>query len=202
MKLSSMTDEYIKSLEDLISYLDKKNTNISFESETIDSTLSLGEPLLETLNKIILNTNHVDNNNLNTHNHSQEDFVTKKLLLEKKQDLVKNKIVDLSSNKWNWNIVTGEVLFSSNWCKSLGYECSEIKPHVDSWKNLVHPDDLSQTFSQLNAHFEGKKSVYVVKNRLKMKNGKWRNNIDAGRVVERNEQNNPIRMEGVDISLD
>ena len=83
MKPSSMTDEYIKSLEDLISYLDKKNTNISFESETIDSTLSLDEPLLETLNKIILNTNHVDNNNLNTHNHSQEDFVTKKLLLEK-----------------------------------------------------------------------------------------------------------------------
>jgi hypothetical protein len=84
MKLSSMTDEYIKSLEDLISYLDKKNTNISFESETIDSTLCLDEPLLETLNKIILNTNHVDNNNnLNTHNHSQEDFVTKKLLLKK-----------------------------------------------------------------------------------------------------------------------
>jgi len=147
MKLSSMTDEYIKSLEDLISYLDKKNTYTSFKSETIDSTLSLDEPLLETLNKIILNTNHVDNNNLNTHNHSQEDFVTKKLLLEKKQDLVKNKIVDLSSNKWNWNIVTGEVLFSSNWCKSLGYKCNEIKPHVDSWKNLVHPDDLSQTFS-------------------------------------------------------
>jgi len=35
-----------------------------------------------------------------------------------------------------------------------------------------------------------------------MKNGSWRNNIDAGRVVERDAQSNPLKMEGVDIALE
>ena len=98
--------------------------------------------------------------------------------------------------------MTGQVIFSSNWCKSLGYKVSEIKPHVDTWKNMVHPDDIFQTLAQLNPHLEGKTSVYIARNRLQMKNGKWRNNIDAGRVIERDEKNNPTRMEGVDISLE
>jgi two-component system, cell cycle sensor histidine kinase and response regulator CckA len=77
-----------------------------------------------------------------------------------------------------------------------------LRPHVKTWENMVHPEDLSQTLSQLNTHLEGKTSVYVARNRLKMKNGKWRSNIDAGRVVERDEKNNPTKMEGIDITLE
>ena len=198
-----MTDEYMKSLEDLIYFLDRKNSTTANGNHLFNSTSSLEKPLLETLNKLISNKNDIrDIDRQNIHNHSEEPFIARSLLIKQKQDSAKNKIIDMSSNKWTWNILTGKVVFSIGWCNSLGYEVDELRPHVKTWENMVHPDDLSQTFSQLNAHFDGKKSVYVVKNRLKMKNGKWRNNIDAGRVVERNEQNNPIRMEGVDISLD
>ena len=122
-------------------------------------------------------------------------------MIKQKQDSAKNKIIDVSSNKWNWNILTGKVLFSNEWCNSLGYEVDELRPHVKTWENMVHPEDLSQTFSQLNAHLKGKTSIYVTRNRLKMKNGKWRSNIDAGRVIHRDEKNNPISMEGVDIAI-
>ena len=198
-----MTDKYMKSLEDLISFLDTKNSTSENGNHFINSTSSLEKPLLETLNKLISNKNDIPNiDRQNIHNHSEEPFIARSLLIKQKQDSAKNKIIDMSSNKWNWNILTGKVVFSIGWCNSLGYEVDELRPHVKTWENMVHPDDLSQTFSQLNAHLKGKTSVYVARNRLQMKNGKWRSNIDAGRVIERDEKNNPTKMEGVDISLE
>ena len=198
-----MTDEYMKSLEDLINFLDRKNSTTANGNHLINSPSSLEKPLLETLNKLIANKNDIRNiDRQNIHNHSEEPFFARSLLVKQKQDSAKNKIIDMSSNKWNWNILTGKVLFSIGWCNSLGYEVDELRPHVKTWENIVHPEDLSQTLSQLNAHLEGKTSVYVARNRLKMKNGKWRSNIDAGRVVERDEKNNPTKMEGVDITLE
>ena len=198
-----MTDEYMKSLEDLIYFLDRKNSTTANGNHLFNSTSSLEKPLLETLNKLISNKNDIlDIDRQNIHNHSEEPFIARSLLIKQKQDSVKNKIIDMSSNKWNWNILTGKVLFSIGWCNSLGYEVDELRPHVKTWENMVHPDDLSKTLSQLNAHLKGKTSVYVARNRLQMKNGKWRSNIDAGRVIERDEKNNPTKMEGVDISLE
>ena len=197
-----MTDEYIKSLEQLIDFLDRKNSTAGDGNHFINSTSSLEKFLLETLNKLISNNNDIRKiASQNIHNHSEEPFIARSLLIKQKQDSAKNKIIDMSSNKWNWNILTGKVVFSIGWCNSLGYEVDELRPHVKTWENMVHPDDLSQTFSQLNAHLKGKTPIYVTRNRLKMKNGKWRSNIDAGRVVHRDEKNNPISMEGVDIVI-
>ena len=202
IKLMPMTDEYIKSLEQLIDFLDRKNSTAGDGNHFINSTSSLEKSLLETLNKLISNNNDIrEIASQNIHNHSEEPFIARSLLIKQKQDSAKNKIIDVSSNKWNWNILTGKVLFSNEWCNSLGYEVGELRPHVKTWKSMVHPEDLSQTFSQLNAHLKGKTPIYVARNRLKMKNGKWRSNIDAGRVIQRDEKNNPISMEGVDIAI-
>ena len=196
-----MSDTYIKSLENLIKFLEKKNTSIDDSFVFGESFSKLDKPIHETLNKIIENENAAHKiDTLN--NHSQKDFVSRNLLIAQKQDLAKNKIIDMSSNKWNWNIVTGEVTFSTNWCKSLGYKVNEIKHHVNTWKNLVHPHDLPQTLALLDPHLKGETPLYISRNRLKMKNGSWRNNIDAGRVVERDAQSNPLKMEGVDIALE
>ena len=197
-----MTDEYIKSLEQLIDFLDRKNKTPEDTNHFITSTSSLEKPLLETLNKLISNNNDIrEIASQNIHNHSEEPFIARSLLIKQKQDSAKNKIIDVSSNKWNWNILTGKVLFSNEWCNSLGYEVGELRPHVKTWKSMVHPENLSQTFSQLNAHLKGKTPIYVARNRLKMKNGKWRSNIHAGRVIQRDEKNNPMSMEGVDIAI-
>ena len=180
-----------------------KNTTTNHSNHFIDSTSCLEKPLLETLNNLISNKNDIrDVYSQNIHNHSEEPFIARSLLIKQKQDSVKNKIIDMSSNKWNWNILTGKVIFSIEWCNSLGYEVDELRPHVKTWEKMVHPEDLSQTFSQLNAHLKGNTPVYVAKNRLRMKNGRWRNNLDAGRVITRDEKNNPTSMEGVDISLE
>ena len=102
------------------------------------------------------------------------------------------------SGVWDWNIKTGEVIFSPKWCASLGYAPNELAPHVDSWKKLVHPKDMSKTVEALEAHFRGETEVYQIENRLLKKDGSWRWNLDIGKVVVWDAEGNPLRMVGVD----
>ena len=95
---------------------------------------------------------------------------------------------------WDWNIRTGEVFFSNPWCKNLGFEPSELKPDVDSWKQLVHPDDLPLAQQKFKQHFNGDNPVYECENRLRTKSGEYRWNLDRGSVVERDVRGNPLRM--------
>ena len=106
-----------------------------------------------------------------------------------------------SEGIWDWNIQTGEVLFSSQWFKSLGYEPGEFIGHVDSWKKLVHPEDMPDVMEKLNAHFAGKTESYECVYRLKTKSGAWRWNLDRGKVVVRDSEGRPIRMVGADSDI-
>lgn len=102
---------------------------------------------------------------------------------------------------WDWNLVTNEVFFSPWWIRSLGYDPEEIKPHLESWKKLVHPEDMPRVMDKLNAYFEGRTTDYECENRLLKKSGEWRWNLDRGKVVEWDASGKPVRMVGVDIDI-
>ena len=104
-------------------------------------------------------------------------------------------------NYWRWNVKTGYVKFSDSWCISLGFKPSEIDPHVDTWKSLVHPDDMPKVWDVLEPHLAGKTKKYKCKNRLRMKSGLYRWNMDYGKVIERDEEGRAILMEGYDIAI-
>lgn len=106
-----------------------------------------------------------------------------------------------SEGIWDWNLVTGEVLFSPRWITSLGYEIGEVPPRVEFWEAIVHPDDWEQTKAALREHFEGRTPVYECENRLRMKSGEYRWNRDRGAVVERDADGRPIRMVGSDTDI-
>ena len=97
---------------------------------------------------------------------------------------------------WDWNIVTGEVLFSPRWAEMLGYDLIEIEPHVRSWENLVHPDDLLLCRTTLHAHFAGEIERYQCEHRMLAKTGEWRWILDRGKVTARDDQGQPLRIAG------
>lgn len=102
---------------------------------------------------------------------------------------------------WDWNMSTDEVFFSPRWLESLGYQPGELEPHIDSWKKLIHPDDLPKLMTALNAHLEGKSEGYQCENRILQRNGSWRWNLDRGRIVKRSETGKPLRMVGSDTDI-
>lgn len=102
---------------------------------------------------------------------------------------------------WNWDIITGKVRFNKRWQTMLGYEMGEVAPHVDSWKELVHPEDWATVMSTLQTHLDGKTATYSVEHRLRHKSGKWVWVLDTGKVLKRDSTGKPLHAFGIHLDL-
>ena len=98
---------------------------------------------------------------------------------------------------WDWNPATGEVIFNERWATMLGYQLHELKPRVETWSNLLHPDDVARTMNDINAHLDGQTPIYHSEFRMRTKSGGWKWILDTGKVMQRNEQGQAIRMTGI-----
>ena len=105
------------------------------------------------------------------------------------------------SGTWDWNIITGDVQFDDAWLTNLGYDRSDLPPHVSSWERLVHPEDVLPLKRRIQEHFDGKTILYEFVNRLRRKDGTYQWNRDRGQVVERDGEGRPLRMVGTDTDI-
>lgn len=97
---------------------------------------------------------------------------------------------------WDVDMKTGRVYISPRGCEILGYRPDETDQVAEVWSDLVHPDDLPLTNSNLQAHMENKTPVFEVEQRLRMKSGDWKWILSRGKVVSRDENGVPLRMTG------
>lgn len=111
-------------------------------------------------------------------------------------------IENTDAGLWDWNIKTGEVFFNDIWCRQLGYDRSEVIPHVSAWETLVHPDDMPAIEEALNKHLAGETDYYQSLHRLLTKSGEWKWVLDRGKVIERDEAGKPVRAIGTHIDMD
>jgi PAS domain S-box-containing protein len=98
---------------------------------------------------------------------------------------------------WEWNVLTGETVFNRRWAEMVGYTLEELEPiNIQTWLELVHPDDLALSESELERHFAGEIEHYDVQCRMRHKDGHWIWVHDRGRVVTRTEDGKPLMMYG------
>ena len=55
---------------------------------------------------------------------------------------------------WDWDLRTNSLYNSPRWKESLGFADDELRPSLETWRDLVHPDDLSRVLAALQAHLE------------------------------------------------
>ena len=96
---------------------------------------------------------------------------------------------------WDWNLQTGEVFYSRRWKHMLGYEEDEIAGRMESWRDLVHPDDVTRALAAIEAHQRGETSHYIVEHRLRHKDGGYRWMLARGTAL-RDAEGQPVRMVG------
>ncbi len=116
--------------------------------------------------------------------------------LKEKNDQLETIIKGAKLGWWDWDIPSGNEVYNDILTENLGYKLDEIKPHIKWWEDKIHPDDEEQVSIDLREHFEGKTEFYENKHRLKTKTGQWKWFLDYGKVVERDDEGNPIRMIG------
>jgi len=102
---------------------------------------------------------------------------------------------------WDWDIPSGRMTVNDRWATMIGYEPDEIVPHYDSWKALVHPDDLPAVSEALWEAIEGNSPKFEYRYRLRGKNGEWVWVLDKGKVITRDDDGTPLRAVGTHLDI-
>ena len=102
---------------------------------------------------------------------------------------------------WDWHVQSDRVEFSHHWKAMLGYGETDLGNDLDTWKRLVHPEDLPQAMAAVAAHLAGETPRYESIQRLRCQDGSWKWVLDRGAVLERDADGQPRRMVGTHTDL-
>ncbi|WP_210408900.1 PAS domain-containing protein [Halorhabdus rudnickae] len=102
---------------------------------------------------------------------------------------------------WDWDMLSDEVEYNTQWAEMLGYTLEEIEPHLDAWEKRVHPDDREAVQAALDGHIGGETDYYDTEYRIRTAEGDWKWVRDIGKVVERTSDGEPSRAVGIHIDI-
>lgn len=101
---------------------------------------------------------------------------------------------------WDWRVDTGSVFFNSIWYSMLGYDPGEMPQEFETWRMLVHPNDLAHAEEVIARSLENAKP-FDMEFRMKDKMRGWRWINAKGRVVEQDEKRRAVRMLGTHMDI-
>ena len=102
---------------------------------------------------------------------------------------------------WDWNLETDEVYYSPRWKSMLGYEEHELKSHLDTWANLVHPDDKGWVLEKVQDYFNGQADSFEVEMRMRHKGGHNIFVLSRGFRVTCDIEKKPVRLVGTHVDV-
>ncbi|NEO84168.1 MAG: PAS domain S-box protein [Spirulina sp. SIO3F2] len=136
------------------------------------------------------------NEQLTAHSQTLEQKVAERTReLELSQKRLELALEGSGDGLWDWNMKTGESYFNPRWFTMLGYKPNELPMGFETWRNLIHPQDQDAIMTCLHNHLEYN-TPYTMDCRLRMKSGEWKWIAVYGKVVERDEDGQPLRMSG------
>jgi len=115
--------------------------------------------------------------------------------LRESDERLKLTLEAVNEGVWDWNIPTGQAVFSPSYYSMLGHEPYEFPQNYDSWRSLVHPDDIEAAEREIYSHIQSGEG-YALEVRMRTKSGQWRWILTRGRVVERDDTGTAVRMVG------
>jgi PAS domain S-box-containing protein len=102
---------------------------------------------------------------------------------------------------WDLNLKTGQAELGDITFEMLGYSREDIKPTLDTWNSLLHPDDREAATAKFKELIEGKTQSYESEYRLKTRTNEWIWILSRGNVVARDELGKPLRIAGAHLDI-
>ena len=78
-----------------------------------------------------------------------------------------------SDGFFEWNFVTGKAFYSRQYWGMLGYEPGQFPAVMQSFKDLLHPDDRLRVLDYIEQYLNGEISEYLNVFRMRHQSGKW-----------------------------
>ncbi len=121
--------------------------------------------------------------------------------LQQSEERLRLVIEATSDGVWDWNLRTDEMFFSDRWYTMLDYAPGEFAAGYASWRDRVHPDDLTPTEATVQAHLDGRLPEFSIEYRMRAKSGDWKWTNSRGKVIERDSAGNPLRIVGTNVDI-
>lgn len=106
-----------------------------------------------------------------------------------------------SDGVWDKNLSSNEEYFGENWHHVLGYTKADVEQNTLTWHKLLHPDDKPKFMMAIDRHLEDQTTRYEVEVRVRNKAGKWQWFLARGKVMERSETGQALRIVGTYIDI-
>ncbi|WP_157669812.1 PAS domain S-box protein [Chitinibacter sp. GC72] len=104
---------------------------------------------------------------------------------------------------WDWNLQTGEILFSRQEMTVIGYPGEEAQSiTLAQWMLHQHPQDQALRQAAVQAHLSGQAPFYQCEYRVRTRDGRWKWILARGMLVSRTEDGQPLRMIGTHADID
>lgn len=97
---------------------------------------------------------------------------------------------------WDWHMPSDAIFFSARAYRMLGYTPVTDAATLARFRELIHPDDLPIITQAFQDHAEGRHGLYQCEVRGRHRNGAYVWLLARGKIVERDSQNQPVRMVG------
>ena len=96
---------------------------------------------------------------------------------------------------WDWHIPSGKAFFSALYYTMLSYQNGEFPATYDSWRLLVHPEDIDRVERELRASVETGNG-FSIDLRMRKKDDHWLWVSTRGKLMERDASGKALRMVG------
>lgn len=170
--------------------LHSRNSNIEYFSSLLEKWFRVNVILL-------------DDNYFITQFFDITEYKNKISETERELGIYKNVINGANVGIWEWNVQTGEQTINERWAEIIGYTLDELSPvSIETWRRLVHPEDLERVDRELAETFWKTIGHYVLFFRMQHKKGHWVWIESNGAVNSWTLDGNPLCISGshVDIS--
>ncbi len=134
-------------------------------------------------------------------NESLQTLKENKKKLHQKNEEIRLIIDAAKLGTWVKNASTGEFIINEGWAQMLGFNKDEIIPNVESWVELVHPDDWPRVEALWATHLKGESERFRADYRLRHKQGHYIWVRDAGQVISHTADGSPREILGIHLEI-
>ena len=103
--------------------------------------------------------------------HRSQWEAAESLLLTK--DRLRRALTASTVGLWEWDFITNQVWYSTEWKKQIGYEDHEISPEYSEWETRIHPDDLDSMKNNIEEAIQNPNQNYQFEFRFQHKDGSY-----------------------------
>jgi PAS domain S-box-containing protein len=116
--------------------------------------------------------------------------------LREREELLSMFTLVTNDGLWDWDLQTDKVTYDPLYFTMAGYEVDDFPHELEEFRKRLHPDDLEEVFGQADKYLKGEIDNFNVEFRFLKKDGNWIWIMGRGKIIEQDENGNPLRFVG------